>query len=108
MVVVYREMASAENLATIRAAGYHWLVSAAQPERGSYFDQCQEQAGWQEIIREPSRRNEGQRKVRLLVKLSRRRVRMAPRVSVALCWSQCPKVGLTSNGSHELARRKNA
>ena len=81
MVVVYREMASAENLATIRAAGYHWLVAAAQPERGSYFDQCQEQAGWQEIIREPSPRYEGQRKVRLLVKLSRRRAQMAPRVS---------------------------
>ena len=32
------------------------------------------------IIRELSPRNEGQRKVRLLVKLSRRRARMAPRV----------------------------
>jgi hypothetical protein len=32
-VVVDRGMANPENLATIRAAGYHWLVAAPQPGR---------------------------------------------------------------------------
>jgi len=83
-VVVDRGMANAENLATIKAAGYHWLVAAAQPERVCYFDQYEEQTGWQEIIREPSPRNEGQRKVRVLVKPAH-----SPdgSQSVALCWS---------------------
>jgi transposase len=48
-VVVDRGMANPENLATIQAAGYHWLVAAPQPERVCYFDQYEEQAGWQEI-----------------------------------------------------------
>jgi hypothetical protein len=67
-VVVDRGMANPENLPTIQAAGYHWLVAAPQPERVCYFDQYEEQAGWQEIVREPSPRNEGQPKVRVLVK----------------------------------------
>ena len=66
-VVVDRGMANPENLATIQGAGYHWLVAASQPERVCYFDQYEEQAGWQEIVREPSPRNEGQHKVRVLV-----------------------------------------
>jgi len=33
MVVVDRGMANPESLATIKAAGYHWLVAAPQPER---------------------------------------------------------------------------
>jgi hypothetical protein len=63
-VVVDRGMANPENLATIQAAGYHWLVAAAQPERVCNFDQYEEQAGWQEIVREASPGNEGQHKVR--------------------------------------------
>ena len=43
-------MANPEDLATIRAAGYHWLVAAPQPERVCYFDQYEEQASWQEIV----------------------------------------------------------
>jgi len=27
-----------ENLASIREAGYHWLVAAPQPERVCYFE----------------------------------------------------------------------
>ena len=50
MVVVDRGMANPENLATIKAAGYHWLVAAPQPERVCYFDQYEEQADWQEIV----------------------------------------------------------
>jgi len=84
-VVVDRGMANPENLATIQAAGYHWLVAAAQPERVCYFDQYEEQTGWQEIVREPSPRNEGQHKVRVLVKPAQ-----SPdgSQSIALCWSQ--------------------
>jgi transposase len=84
-VVVDRGMANPENLATIQAAGYHWLVAAAQPERVCYFDQYEEQAGWQEIVRAPSPRNEGQHKVRVLVKPAQ-----SPdgSQSIALCWSE--------------------
>jgi transposase len=84
-VVVDRGMAKPENLATIQAAGYHWLVAAAQPERVCYFDQYEEQAGWQEIVREPSPRNEGQHKMRVLVKPAH-----SPdgSQSIALCWSE--------------------
>jgi transposase len=84
-VVVDRGMAKPENLAAIKAAGYHWLVAAAQPERVNYFDQYEEQAGWQEIVREPSPRNEGQHKVRVLVKPAQ-----SPdgSQSIALCWSE--------------------
>ena len=38
-VIVDRGMANDENLATIRKAGYHWLVAARQPERVCYFEQ---------------------------------------------------------------------
>jgi hypothetical protein len=38
-VVVDRGMAQPEKLAAIKAAGYHWLVAAPQPERVCYFDQ---------------------------------------------------------------------
>jgi transposase len=84
-VVVDRGMAKPENLAAIKAAGYDWLVAAAQPERVCYFDQYEEQAGWQEIVREPSPRNEGQHKVRVLVKPAQ-----SPdgSQSIALCWSE--------------------
>jgi transposase len=84
-VVVDRGMAKPENLATIQAAGYHWLVAAPQPERVCYFDQYEEQTGWQEVVREASPRNEGQHKVRVLVKPAH-----SPdgSQSIALCWSE--------------------
>jgi transposase len=84
-VVVDRGMANPENLATIQAAGYHWLVAAPQPERVCYFEQFEEQEGWQEIVREPSPRNEGQQKVRVLIKPAQ-----SPdgSQSIALCWSE--------------------
>src|SRR6202140_3597455 len=49
------------------------------------FNQFEEQQGWQEVVREPSPRNEGQQKVRVLVKPAQ-----SPdgSQSVALCWSQ--------------------
>ena len=84
-VIVDRGMANPENLASIREAGYHWLVATPQPERVCYFEQFEDQAGWQEIVREPSPRNEGQHKMRVLLKPAH-----SPdgSQSVALCWSQ--------------------
>jgi hypothetical protein len=84
-VIVDRGMANQENLSTIRKAGYHWLVAARQPERVCYFEQFEDQAVWQEIVREPSPRNEGQHKMRVLLKPAH-----SPEgsQSVALCWSQ--------------------
>jgi hypothetical protein len=84
-VVVDRGMSNPENLASIRDAGYHWLVAAPQPERICYFEQFEEQKDWREIVREPSPRNEGQQKIRVLVKPAH-----SPdgSQSVALCWSQ--------------------
>jgi len=84
-VIVDRGMANDENLSTIRKAGYHWLVAARQPERVCYFEQFEDQAGWQEIVREPSPRNEGQHKMRVLLKPAH-----SPdsSQSVALCWSE--------------------
>jgi transposase len=84
-VIVDRGMANDENLAAIRTAGYHWLVAARQPERVSYFEQFEDQVGWQEIVREPSPRNEGQHKMRVLLKPAH-----SPdgSQSVALCWSE--------------------
>src|ERR1700737_2018212 len=61
-VVVDRGMSNPENLASIRDAGYHWLVAAPQPERICYFEQFEEQKDWGEIVREPSPRNEDQQK----------------------------------------------
>jgi transposase len=84
-VVVDRGMAKPENLATLREAGYHWLVAAPQPERVGYLEDFEAQAGWQEILREPSPRDPAQQKVRVLVKAV-----PSPdgAQSVALCWSQ--------------------
>ena len=45
-MIVDRGMANDENLATIRKAGYHWLVAARRPERVCYFEQFEDQAGW--------------------------------------------------------------
>jgi len=74
-----------ENLASIREAGCHWLVAATQQERVCYHEQFEEQEGWREILREPSPRNEGQQKMRVLLKPAH-----SPdgSQSVALCWSQ--------------------
>ena len=53
-VVVDRGMASAENLAAIRARGHHWLVAGHQSERADYLEQFEEEEGWQEMVREAS------------------------------------------------------
>ena len=66
--VVDRGMALADNLHQITARGYHYLVASRQGERTEHFADFEREEGWHEIVREPSPRNPGQRKTRVLVK----------------------------------------
>jgi len=61
-VVVDRGMAYDENLAEIRARGYHYLVAGRQAERNQWLAEFEQQEGWEEVIREPSPRNPDQQK----------------------------------------------
>jgi transposase len=67
-VVVDRGMAFADNLQQITARGYHYLVASRPGERTEHLDAFEEEAGWQEIVREPSPTNPGQQKTRVVVK----------------------------------------
>jgi transposase len=61
-------MAFADNLQQITERGYHYLVASRQGQRTEHFDDFEDTAGWQEIVREPSPRNPGQQKTRVVVK----------------------------------------
>jgi transposase len=67
-VVVDRGMAFADNLQQITERGYHYLVASRPGERNAHLDAFEEEAGWQEIVREPSPTNPGQPKTRVVVK----------------------------------------
>lgn len=67
-VIVDRGMAYEENLAQIRARGHHYLVASRQSERQAWFDELEDEQGWQELIRQPSPRNPGQKKSRVWIK----------------------------------------
>jgi transposase len=67
-VIVDRGMAYEENLAQIRARGHHYLVASRQSERQAFFDELEDERGWQELIRKPSPRNPGQKKSRVWIK----------------------------------------
>ena len=67
-VIVDRGMAYEENLAQIRARGHHYLVASRQSERQAFFDEIEDEHGWQELIRQPSPRNPGQKKSRVWIK----------------------------------------
>lgn len=67
-VIVDRGMAYEENLAQIRARGHHYLVASRQSERQAFFDELEDEHGWQELIRQPSPRNPGQKKSRVWIK----------------------------------------
>jgi len=67
-VVVDRGMAFADNLQQITERGYHYLVASRPGERTEPLEDFEAGDGWQEIIREPSPTNPGQRKTRVLVK----------------------------------------
>jgi len=67
-VVVDRGMAFDDNLQQIKDRGYHYLVASRPGERNAHLDAFEEEAGWQEIVREPSPTNPGQPKTRVVVK----------------------------------------
>jgi transposase len=67
-VVVDRGMAYAEDLATIRARGYHYLVAGRQPERNSWLAEFESDHDWEEVLRTPSPRNPEQEKSRVWIK----------------------------------------
>lgn len=67
-VVVDRGMAYEDNLAQIKARGHHYLVASRQSERHAWFDEIEDEAGWQELIRQPSPRNPAQKKSRVWIK----------------------------------------
>ncbi len=66
-VVVDRGMAYDENLAEIRARGYHYLVAGRQPERNQWLEQFEQGEDWEEVIRAPSPRNPDQQKSRVRI-----------------------------------------
>jgi transposase len=67
-VVVDRGMAYEEDLAAIRAHGYHHLVAARQPERNAWLAEFEQSDDWEEVIRVPSPRNPDQEKSRVWIK----------------------------------------
>lgn len=67
-VIVDRGMSSEENLAQIQARGHHYLVASRQSERQAWFDEFEQEEGWQELIRQPSPRNAAQKKSRVWIK----------------------------------------
>ena len=67
-VVVDRGLAYAEDLAEIRAHGYHYLVAGRQPERSAWRDDFEAEGDWEELIRTPSPRNPAQEKSQVWIK----------------------------------------
>jgi len=67
-VVVDRGMAYEEDLAEIRAHGYHYLVAGRQPERNAWLDDFEADGDWEELIRTPSPRNPAQEKSQVQIK----------------------------------------
>src|SRR5437762_3062099 len=67
-VVVDRGMAYEEDLAAIRARGFHYLVAGRQPERNAWLGEFEQSDDWEEVIRVPSPRNPDQEKSRVRIK----------------------------------------
>ena len=67
-VVVDRGLAYEEDLAEIRARGYHYLVAGRQPERNAWLDDFEAEGDWEEMIRTPSPRHPGQEKPQVQIK----------------------------------------
>ncbi len=70
-VVVDRGMAYEEDLAAIRARGYHYLVAGRQPERIAWLGEFEDN-DWEEVLRTPSPRNPDQEKSRVWIKRRQR------------------------------------
>lgn len=67
-VVVDRGMAHDENLQQIQASGHHYLVAGRQPERNAWLEEFENDEEWEEVIRQPSPRNPGQKKSQVQIK----------------------------------------
>ena len=67
-VVVDRGMAVKQTLAMIQARGYHYLVAGRPAERLAYLEEFEDEAGWEEVIRQPSPTNPGQKKTAIALK----------------------------------------
>jgi transposase len=67
-VVVDRGMAYEEDLAAIRARGFHYLVAGRQPERNAWLAEFEQGEDWEEVVRTPSPRNPDQEKSRVRIK----------------------------------------
>ena len=67
-VVVDRGMAFAENLAELRRRKLHYVVAAGQKERDRLLAEFETVDGFEEVIRQPSPRNPGQKKSSVRVK----------------------------------------
>jgi len=67
-VVVDRGMAFDDNLKQITDRHYHYIVASRQSERNEHFDDFEDEAGWEEIVRQPSPRNPAQKKSRVVIK----------------------------------------
>jgi transposase len=71
-VVVDRGMAYEEDLAAIRARGFHYLVAGRQPERNAWLGEFEQGDGWEEVVRTPSPRNPDQEKSPVRIKRCQR------------------------------------
>ncbi len=67
-VIVDRGMAYAANLDEIRQRGLHYVVAGLQPERTAWFDDFENDEGWEDVVRVPSPRNPCQKKTRVQIK----------------------------------------
>jgi transposase len=67
-VVVDRGMAYPENLQEIRDRELHYVVAGRQPERDSWLDDFEDEAGFEVMTRQPSPRNPSQKKSSVRVK----------------------------------------
>jgi len=65
---VDRGMAFDKDIAQIRGRGYHYLVAARPEERWQHEQELVEECGWEEIVRQPSPTNPGQKKTQVFVK----------------------------------------
>jgi transposase len=70
-IVVDRGMAFPENIAELRRRKLHYVVAAAQKERDRLLAEFETVDGFEEVVRQPSPRNPGQKKSAVRVKAHR-------------------------------------
>lgn len=67
-VIVDRGMAYDENLEQIQRHGWHYLVAGRQTERNQWWEELENDEGWEEVVRTASPRNPFQKKTRVQIK----------------------------------------